>query len=172
REPASPRPVAGGFPHTPAGAATAATAWLQGAPDALTNGTWDATVSAFVTPTFQAVARRADPGAALMQSRLNAPHAPPYAVRIWPLGFAVSQYSPTSARVRVWQLGVLEIARPTDVIGYTTTTVSLQWLGGDWKIAGILHGPALTPPGSTSTATEVTAWIAAVKQLHSYSYAP
>jgi hypothetical protein len=160
------------FPHTPAGAASAATAWLQDAALTLYDGTWDTTMSSLATPAVQARLRPANASAAALYRRVTAPNAPPLAVRAWPLGYAVQQYSPTSARVRVWQLFVLELARPANVVGYSSVTVLLQWTEGSWKTAGVHQGPDLTPPGSSATATQITAWIDAVDQLHGYSYAP
>jgi hypothetical protein len=129
-------------------------------------------MSSLATPALEARIRPADSGAAALYRRLTAPNAPPFAVRAWPLGYAVQQYSPTSARVRVWQLVVLEVARPTSVVGYNSATVLLQWMQGSWKTAGILQRPDLTPPGGSATAAQVAAWIDAVDQLHGYSYAP
>jgi hypothetical protein len=160
------------FPHTPTGAVSAATAWLQDAAQSLYNGTWATTMSSLATPALEARMRPGNSGAATLYRRVTAPNAPPLAVRAWPLGYAVQQYSSTSARVRVWQLFVLELARPMNVVGYTSTTVLLQWMEGSWKTAGVLHGPDLTPPGRNATATQITDWIDAVDQLHGYSYAP
>jgi hypothetical protein len=108
----------------------------------------------------------------MVHSRLTAPGAPAYAERQWPLGYAVEQYSPAAARVRVWQLFVLEVARPSHSVAYASTTIWLQWTDGDWKVAGSRWGPDLTPPGNNATADQAAAWINGIDQLHGYAYAP
>jgi hypothetical protein len=160
------------FPHTRAGAAAAATAWCQTTGIAFFTGTWDRAVSALATPAFaQSATREVGPAAALTHSRL-ATAKTPYAVRIWPLGYAFQEYSPTSARVRVWQLSVFEITTPREVTGYDTTEVSLRWTGEDWKVDAAPPGPELAPPAPGATATEVASWIDSTDQFREYRYAP
>lgn len=159
------------FPHTPAGAAAAATAWCQTTTEAFIDGGWDRAVDALTTGTFRAQARRYAPAAALVHRRL-ASAGTPYALRLWPLGYDVQQYSAASARVRVWQLYVLAIAAPEASTEFTTATVALQWTHGDWKVTAAPSGPDLPPPPADVTPNEVATWVGAVNQLRQYNYVP
>jgi hypothetical protein len=160
------------FPHTQAGAAAAATAWCQSTDEAFFAGTWDSAVSALATPAFAARAEHdVGPAATLTHQRLASAHLP-FAARIWPLGYALQQYSPATARVRVWQLSVFVIAAPQEVTGYDTTDVSLRWTDGDWKVDAAPPGPELAPPARGATATEIAGWIDSIGQFREYRYAP
>jgi hypothetical protein len=169
RAPAAP--ASERFPHTQAGAVAAATAWCQNTGRAFFNGTLDSAVSALATASFRVRAEReVGAASAFVHRRLRRDHA--YAFRVWPLGYAVQQYSPTAARVHVWQLMVLEIVTPREAAAYGSTTVSLQWVTGTWKVAESTPGPDLTPPGGAATATQVSSWINSTNQLTDYQYAP
>jgi hypothetical protein len=174
---ASPAPAAthtqtNDFPHTQAGAVAAATAWCQNTGEAFLEGTWNSAVARLATPAFRARAeRQVDPAAALVHRRLAAAHVP-YAARLWPLGYAVQQYSPASARVRVWQLLTLGISGPLDQTTFYTTTVSLLWSDGTWKVTATPPGPDLPPPSDNATTHQVAAWVTAVDQFREYRYAP
>jgi hypothetical protein len=159
------------FPDTPAGAVTAATAWCQNTGEAFFKGTWNQAAEPLAAATFLPLAKRIQPASTLMQSRLASAHAP-FAVRFWPLGYAIQQYSPAAARVRVWQLLVFGGSGPLSQTTFYTTTVSLQWTEGDWKITETPAGPDLRPPGKNASATQVTSWVGAVNELKSYTYAP
>ena len=160
------------FAHTPAGAVAAATAWCQSTGEAFLDGTWDSAVGALATPAFQARADRAvGPAAALVHRRLAAAHVP-YAVRLWPLGYAVQRFSPATARVRVWQLLTLGISGRLDQTTFYTTAVSLLWTEGTWKVTATPPGPALPPPGRNATIRQVAAWVTDIDQFKEYQNAP
>lgn len=159
------------FPHTPAGAVAAATTWLRRTTQAFFTSGWESAVRALGDARTQAVAKRIEPDVALLQRRMAAGHTP-YLARIWPLRYAVQRYSAISARVRVWQVYALAVASPLDTTGFQTTTVSLGWIDGTWKITGAPAGPDLTPPGQGATASQVAGWITAVDQLRDYTYVP
>ncbi|MDQ6804600.1 MAG: hypothetical protein M3065_06460 [Actinomycetota bacterium] len=159
------------YPDTPAGAIAAATAWGQTATQAGFNGTWATALRPLTTAAFWMRLKSGQRASALIHARITSLHTP-FAIRRWPLGYAVESYSPTTAQVRVWELGVIGISGPFDVTAFDTRTVSLQWVDGDWKIADVSHGPDLTPPGRNASASLVASWVTAVDQLRSYSYAP
>jgi hypothetical protein len=159
------------FSHTPAGAASAAAAWCQTTAEAFVEGGWDSAVNAMATGAFRALAVRYEPAAALVHRRLAALHTP-FALRLWPLGYAVQQYSRTTARVRVWQLSVLAISAPAADTTFQSSTVALRWADGDWKVTASPPGPDLTPPGKDAAASQVAAWVAAVNRLEGYQYVP
>ncbi|HEY5317250.1 MAG TPA: hypothetical protein VIJ20_04675 [Solirubrobacteraceae bacterium] len=159
------------FPHTPTGAVAAATAWCMDIEGAFFNGGWVTTISALGTSHLRRIAERTELAAARAHRRLMAAHTP-FAARVWPLAYAVQQYSATSARVRVWQVYAIAIASPGATTGFQTTTVSLQWSDGTWKIADAPGGPDLTPPGRDANPGQVASWIDSTKQLKDYQYAP
>jgi hypothetical protein len=167
----APRVATYAFPHAPAGAVAAATAWCQNTGEAFFKGTWDSAAAPLAARSFLSRAERLQPASDLMHSRLAAAHAP-YAVRFWPLGYAVQEYSPAAARVRVWQLLVFGSSGPLSQTTFYTTTVSLRWVDGDWKITASPPGPDLRPPGRNAGASQVATWVGAVGQLNAYSYAP
>lgn len=167
----APRVASDVFPHSPAGAVAAATAWCQNTGEAFFTGTWDRAAAPLAARSFLSLAERLQPASDLMQSRLAAAHVP-YAVRFWPLGYAVQEYSPATARVRVWQLLVFGSSGPLSQTTFYTTTVSLRWIDGDWKLTDSPPGPDLRPPGQNAGASQVAAWVAAVGHLKAYSYAP
>jgi len=170
--PTTPTPAADIFPDTSVGAVDAATAWCQTTGVAFFNGTWASAVRALATPAYAPRAERAaERASVLVHSHLVATHTR-YFVRTWPLGYAIQQYSSTTARVRVWQLAVLELSAPGEVLGYPTTTVSLKWTNGDWKVTDAPAGPELPPPGHAATGGQVASWMASADLLTSYSYAP
>lgn len=159
------------LPDTPAGAVAAATTWCQVASEAFFNGGWFRAVTALGDERVRAMAERWEPAAAFAQSRIHAAHTP-FLVRAWPLGYAVQQYSAAAARVRVWQVYALAIAGPLDTTGFQTTTVSLVWIRGTWKVTASHPAPDLAPPRDGAAAGEIASWINAVNELSAYTYAP
>jgi len=159
------------FAHTPAGAAAAATAWCQTTTEAFIDGGWDRAVSTLTTGAFRAHALRYAAAAALVQRRLAAAHTP-HTLRLSPLGYATLQYSPTSARVQVWQLYVLAISGPEADTEFTTATVALQWTDGDWKVTSAPPGPDLAPPAVSASPAQVATWIRSANRLERYAYVP
>jgi hypothetical protein len=171
--PRAPAAERGGprFAHTRAGAVEAATAWCQETGEAFVSGTWSSAVKALAAPSSIARADLVAPASAFTRRSLVAHHLTS-AFRIWPLGYAIDQYSSSTARVRVWQLVQFATTAPNELAAYPITNVSLAWIEGDWKITDAPPGPDLTPPGPASSASQATSWITAVNELQSYSYAP
>lgn len=167
----SPRPVGAHLVNTPAGAATVATAWCQLTAEAFVAGSWSSAVDALATGPFRTLALRYQPVAALVHQRLVEARAP-YALRVWPLGYAVARYSATFARVRVWQLYVLATSGPEAVTEFTTTTVSLQWAGQGWKVTGAPAGADLAPPDGRATPNQVATWVRAANEFEGYRHVP
>jgi len=164
-------PASAQYPDTPAGAVAAATAWGQTATRAAFNGTWATALCALTTAAFCTQLAPAQRVSALMHSRIASLHAP-FAIRRWPLGYAVESYSPTTAQVRVWELGALGISGPLADAEFDTRTISLQWTDGRWRVADVSDGPNLTPPGRNASAGYAASWVTAVDELKSYTYAP
>ena len=164
------RPSARSNP-TPEGAAAMATRWCQTTAEAFVDGGWDRAVSALSIEPFRAQALRYGPAAALVHRRVGAAHTP-YALRDWPRGDQVLQYSGAVARVRVWQFLVLAIAAPGAVSGFTTQAVALAWSGGAWKVTAVSPGPDMTPPSSSATPAAIATWVDGARRLEEYRYAP
>ncbi|MFE2749597.1 hypothetical protein ACFXKX_35655 [Streptomyces scopuliridis] len=62
------------------------------------------------------------------------PEGTTFVSRTLPAGTTVTAYTGTEATVRVWATGLLAPPEDTLSTGWFTTTISLQWIGGDWKL--------------------------------------
>jgi len=63
------------------------------------------------------------------------------------LGYRVEAFSARSARVALW--AVVVYGAETGLLpgaAWTTTTMELAWVGGDWKLASTLTAVGPTPP--------------------------
>ncbi|GAA1412770.1 hypothetical protein GCM10009639_65350 [Kitasatospora putterlickiae] len=177
--------IASGFPHTDQGAQSAAANY------AVAIGSTDM----FRTDTRHTIVTTiADPAAApTLQSRLDqgfspettarfgvdaqgrAPKGMTFVSRTVPVGTKSSAYTAESAKVEVWCTGLYGIAgersvRPVSEEWFTLT-LSLRWVGEDWKLADYsrVSGPAPVPPDQqAATAEEITG---AVEGFGGFRYA-
>ncbi|MGW6605707.1 hypothetical protein [Streptomyces sp. NPDC055036] len=62
------------------------------------------------------------------------PEGTTFVSRTLPAGTTVSAYTENEATVRVWATGLLAPPDSTPSTGWFTTTISLQWIEGDWKL--------------------------------------
>jgi len=82
-------------------------------------------------------------------------------------------YSPEHARVAIWNVGVMTSSVGVVPPSYSTTTCTLRWIDGDWKIsdASVTSGP--TPPSSEALPpAQAVAFTAAAGQFRSYRDVP
>ncbi|MFB7476461.1 hypothetical protein [Kitasatospora sp. NPDC056184] len=177
--------IASGFPHTDQGAQSAAANY------AVAIGSADM----FRTDTRHTIVTTiADPAAApTLQSRLDqgfspetaarfgvdaqgrAPKGMTFVSRTVPVGTKSSAYSAENVKVEVWCTGLYGIAgersvRPVSEEWFTLT-LSLRWVGEDWKLTDYSRasGPAPVPPDQqAATAEEITG---AVEQFGGFRYA-
>ncbi|HWF73143.1 MAG TPA: hypothetical protein VG186_07350 [Solirubrobacteraceae bacterium] len=158
------------FPHTPGGAGAAVAAWMRDFGTAFVSGNSASAVRAWVIPPFRARVEGVQRVSALAQARIASLHEP-FALREWPLGYAIEEYGSTTARVRVFEFGVIAWGHFAER-AFDTRIVSLQWTAGGWKVSDSRPGPDLTPPGASASAAQIANWITAVDELKSYTDAP
>lgn len=115
----------------------------------------------------------------LGQMGLDAQGDPPqgstFVSRTSPVGTKVVQYSPNSAKVDVWYMGLIGMSGPgsTDPVhtSWATWTFDLQWRDNDWKISADAQkdGPAPVPgDDKASTSDEMSK---AVEEFGGFTYA-
>jgi hypothetical protein len=70
--------------------------------------------------------------------------ATPRVARSALLGYRVENFSPPSARVSIWSLGVGGAGHRDTAVGWATTTVAIRWLGTRWGIVDVAQrrGPS------------------------------
>jgi hypothetical protein len=74
------------------------------------------------------------------------------------LGYRVARYTTDSAEVELWGVGIAGRAGgPNPKSGWGTSTVELRWVGGDWRLAGVIEardGPTPEATGSPTPAAQ------------------
>lgn len=133
---------------------------------------WGQAIHALTTAPLSARAAAGSAQSAQVAARLAAAGSSLY-LGSWLLGYRVWSYSPDRARVAVWNVGVMTstvgVVPPT----YSTTTCTLRWVDGDWKISDTRVSPGPTPPSSASiTQAQATTFTAAADQFRSYRNVP
>ncbi|MER7707598.1 hypothetical protein ABTX81_32455 [Kitasatospora sp. NPDC097605] len=177
--------IASGFPHTDQGAQSAAANYAVaiGSTDMFRTDTRHAIVTTIAdpaaTPTLQS---RLDQGFSPetaarfgVDAQGRAPKGMTFVSRTVPVGTKSSAYTAESVKVEVWCTGLFGIAgersvRPVSEEWFTLT-LSLRWVGEDWKLTDYsrVSGPAPVPPDQqAATAEEITG---AVEQFGGFRYA-
>jgi hypothetical protein len=145
----TPSVVAGvsvGYPDSSAGAEAAAANYVVAfAGESMFNAaTRHQIIGAVADPTVAAALQQqydAAFQATMSRFGLSATGQPPrgqqLVARALPVGVHVDAYTPDTARVSVWSDGLIGLAgsqsRSPVAEAWTTTTVSLHWVDGDWK---------------------------------------
>lgn len=164
-----------GFARSERGAVAAAGNYLTVLSRAAAPGaswSWAQAIHALTVAPLSARAVAGSAQSAQVAARLAAAGSSLY-LGSWLLGYRVWSYSPDRSRVAVWNVGVM-----TSTIGvvpptYSTTTCTLRWIDGDWKISDARVNPGPTPPSSASiTQAQATTFTAAAGQFHSYRDVP
>jgi hypothetical protein len=74
-------------------------------------------------------------------------------LRAAPVGYRVDSYSPRSATISIWRVGIIGSGASVDPQqSWATETVTLVWESGRWKVAGFSSSPGPTPPLPTGAA--------------------
>jgi len=191
--PAAARPgslqlVAGvpvGYPHTDAGAVSAATnyAIAYGGPAMFVPAQRRIIVDATTDPATRAAQQvqqtalysaTADKFGLDQQGRPTAPGVE-FVARELPVGARLVAYTPDTAVVAVWEDGLVGLAgtettRPVQE-GWGTTTVTLRWAAGDWKWTAGSFTPGPTPITGVQTPSDPQAIADAVDEFGGFSYA-
>lgn len=140
-----------GFAHSEPGAVAAATSYVRTVSAALGGGYGARALAVLTVPPLSLKARsdaqQLQQGEAIVRGRSGV-----RLTGLWPLGYRVNSYSPTSAEVSVWSHGVSILGRPERLLsGYVTDTMSLRWAAGDWKVAAHSYRLSTAPPASGGT---------------------
>jgi len=164
-----------GFAHTEPGAVAAASNYLTVLARSLVpeaRWSWAQVIRALTLPPLSARAIGAGAESAQVAARLASAGASLY-VGSWLLGYRVWSYSPTQAMVTVWSMGVMTSSIGVVAPAYSTTTCTLRWADGDWKISDAQVSPGPTPPSSPdANGAQVAAFTAAAGQFSSYHDVP
>ncbi|MGW3986995.1 hypothetical protein [Streptomyces sp. NPDC004830] len=105
----------------------------------------------------------------------SAPTGFTFVSRTNPIGTKVTEYSADTATVEVWCSGLLGLAGEGSTTPVTnswfTTTMKLQWAGGDWKIVtdSQKNGPAPVPGDDRASSADDMA--KAVEEYGGFTYA-
>jgi len=167
--------ITGRAQRTPDGAVEAATGYLLVLSRLETSSSASVrqTVSAMVVGALRTKLEHALPAVVTkVRARLTSSSAPAE-FDGWPLGYRISQFGPSTATVAMWHLD----AAAASVLGlttpyYATTTYSLVWLDGAWRITNVMNAAGPTPPGSTAPPAQTNAFARATDAFSRYHYAP
>ena len=151
-----------GYARTSAGVVAAATNYsaVLAGPLVLEPARYRAAESVIASPTAQArltaegeqaISAVDDSTHALTQAQ----HGVRIVVRYTPIAYRLTAYDANHATVGIWGLwlvGEQDLLPPTET--WSTRTVGLVWIGGDWKLVDSSTSPGPTPqPGQQATAT-------------------
>ena len=151
-----------GYARTSAGAVAAATNYsaVLAGPLVLEPARYRAAESVIASPTAQArltaegeqaISAVDDSTRALTQAQ----HGVRVVVRYTPIAYRLTAYDANRATIGIWGLwlvGEQGLLPPTET--WSTRTVGLVWIGGDWKLADSSTSPGPTPQaGLQATAT-------------------
>lgn len=184
----SPSTVAGvpvGYPDTEAGAKAAAANYVVAfASESMFDASArHAIIAAVSDPTVVgALQQQYDAAFQATMSRFGLsasgqpPHGQQFVARALPVGVHVDAYDSTAARVSVWSDGLIGLAGAQSknpvAEAWTTTTVSLRWVDGDWKWVTATQHDGPTPVSglqSPSTADQIAQ---ATQMFTGMRYAP
>ena len=169
-----------GFARSPQGAAAAATAYLTVAAEGLLlmeGPARDAALARMLVPDAspQTVASVAGDPALLDRVRraASASGALRAVLRNVPVAYRVDAFSPDRARVGVWATAVWSIAGvggPREA--WTTTSLELVWVGGDWRLWSLSSKDGPTPATTSGPVAGTDDLIAALGGYSGYRYGP
>ncbi|WP_030267487.1 hypothetical protein [Streptomyces violens] len=194
--PTGQRPVSGknsenpaipsGFPKSEAGAQSAAANYAVAlASDGMyRSDARDAIIDAVYAPTAAAARKQSlrkvydDPkflaGVGLDKDG-RAPDGMTFVSRANPVGTKVEKFGGTSATVAVWNSSLFGLAgegseNPVTESWYTTT-MKLQWAGGDWKVTDVSQEKGPAPVGRDQAAATAEEMSKAVEGFGGFTYA-
>lgn len=166
-----------GYAHSPDGAASAAVNYLDAlaGPQLLDPSVYDALLRRMTTEQgFAQLKRQADAGRpqALQNLGVGGSPAPQLIVRSAPLGYRADAYSPAQATISIWSVGVVgsSTTRAPDA-SWSTTTITVDWQDGDWRMSGYRTASGPVPPDSASQVPSLpTDLFAASPQFRGFAY--
>lgn len=162
--------AAGVLDDSERGAAGAAAHYLQLLDEASVATTTEHAVRSATLPPLRSEALSAEAASAALKRRLLA--KAPAIIMGWRLGWRALSYTPTTAVIAVWSMGVVE-SRPVVVASsYSTTVCSLRWTPTGWVVLAASTRPGPTPPPDGSDPAAVAAFIASAARFRPFGDAP
>jgi hypothetical protein len=162
------------FARTPSGVVEAATSYLMAFDDVrMKRSAARGLVNTIVTGGLRAKLVGALPVVlAQVGARLRSTSAPS-AFDDWPLAYRLMVFASDRATVALWHLD----AGVSSAIGlvtadYMTTTYTLHWTGGRWRIWSVANAPGPTPPAASAPKRTIDAFARSVSSFVRYRYAP
>lgn len=174
-----------GYPHTEAGAQSAAANYLTAyASDRMFTPAERHRIIAAITDPAQtaALTRTADRNFTGAAGRLGLnPQGLPleagttFVSRAVPVGVRTLGYSPALAVVSVWGTGIVGLSGPSStrpvMEAWSTTTVTLRWAAGDWRWSSFARADGPVPAPGPATPTDQTGIASAIDSYGGLSYA-
>jgi hypothetical protein len=155
-----------GFERSRPGAAAAAISYESALTDAGVER-YRAVVNVVAVPARRdAIAEAMRPGLELVRERLGEDAF----VRGAVVGHRLKAYDAGEAEVEVWEVGVVAASSLAPQAGWTTTTIRLRWLDGDWKLTEapeVRNGPTPQQPDTPTAAEE---FLTAVRGMEEVRY--
>lgn len=177
-----PSSIAGGVPvgyaHNENGAVAAATTYLAvlAGPTVLDATSRSAALNAVALPSARADLDRTltvDPAGAAAAGLSTALKDGSLIARTIPTGSHLSSYAAGGATVDVWAvslLGTRTLAKAT--ASWSTTTITLTWSDGDWKLTRLVSHPGPVPTPGSDVPSRYDDLLSALADLDGYSYVP
>lgn len=177
-----PSSVAGGVPvgyaHSESGAVAAATTYLAvlAGPTVLDDTSRHAALDAVALPSARNAVDRTltvDPSGAAAAGLATALKDGSLIARTIPAGSHLRSYTAGDATVEVWAvslLGTRTLAKAST--SWSTTTVTLSWFDGDWKLAGLVGRAGPVPTPGPDVPSRYDDLLAGLGDLDGYSYVP
>lgn len=173
-----------GYPHTAAGAQSAATNYVvtYGGAGMFVPATRHTIVAAITDPAVrQSVQAQLDSSFTALTATfgLDPQGRPPagqqFVCRALPVGVRLLAYRGDTAQVSVWSDGIVGLAGAASTKpvaeAWTTTDVTLHWVGGDWKWVTATQHDGPTPVSGTQPASDAGAIARAVATYEGLRYA-
>jgi hypothetical protein len=176
--------VATGFPHTRAGAESAATNYAVaiGSEQMLDDATRRRIIRAVADPAVEPAmqARMNDAFASLREFyKLDSDGEPPngetFVYRALPVGSRLVSYREDAATVAVWTNGIIGVTGQNStkpvLEAWHTITVTLRWVEGDWRWVSYDQKDGPTPVSGQQPASAADEIAEAVEKFGGYRYA-
>ncbi|MGH2873584.1 MAG: hypothetical protein ACRDL5_14130 [Solirubrobacteraceae bacterium] len=160
----------GGSVRSPVAAITTAVSYLAALEPATASTGPQVAIQALTSGPLTARALRAQASAALLERRIGA--GGPAFMRGWPLGYRILSASGDPVRVAIWTMGL--VASHTELVSpqWSTTTCTLGWRHGHWRVLAASTASGPTPPAAGSSRAAVDAFVAAASAFRDFGDAP
>lgn len=156
--------------HSGRGAVAAAVSYLRLLDQASVAAATLAQLRAVTWPPLTAQALRAEAASAALARKISTSGRA--FVGGWRLGWQITSYTPTSAGVAVWTMGLLESSAAVLAPYWSTTTFTLHWSAGRWRVSSAKTGAGPTPPSDGIDRAAVASFVSSATAFHSFSDAP